>query len=117
VTVRGPALLELTGIGPSSAARLLADVGDIHHFADRDKFASWNGTAPLDASSGNQERLPERRVGARLSSALRILGHSSAGHGLWCHPAPTDRSVLPLRYLLPAALAVATAPAGQVLVG
>ena len=53
VTARGSALLELHGIGLSGAARLLADVGDIHRFADRDKFASWNGTAPLDASSGN----------------------------------------------------------------
>ena len=53
-TARGSTLLELHGIGPSGAARLLADVGDIHRFADRDRFASWNGTAPLDASSGNQ---------------------------------------------------------------
>ena len=56
VTARGSTLMELHGIGPASAARLLADVGDIHRFAGRDKFASWNGTAPLDASSGNQER-------------------------------------------------------------
>ena len=56
VTARGSTLLELHGIGPAGAARLLADVGDIHRFTDRDKFASWNGTAPLDASSGNQER-------------------------------------------------------------
>lgn len=47
LTARGSTLLELHGIGPSSAARLLADIGDIHRFADRDKFASWNGTAPL----------------------------------------------------------------------
>jgi transposase len=46
VTARGSTLLQLHGIGPSSAARLLADVGDIHRFADRDRFASWNGTAP-----------------------------------------------------------------------
>src|SRR6185437_2202439 len=32
---RGSTLLELNGIGPSAAARLLADVGDIHRFADR----------------------------------------------------------------------------------
>jgi transposase len=49
VTARGSTLLELHGIGPSSAARLLADVGDIHRFVGRDKFASWNGTALLDA--------------------------------------------------------------------
>ena len=54
VTARGSTLMDLHGIGPSGAARLLADVGDVRRFADRDRFASWNGTAPLDASSGNR---------------------------------------------------------------
>jgi transposase len=56
VTARGSTLTDLHGIGPSGAARLLADVGDIRRFRDRDRFASWNGTAPLDASSGAQQR-------------------------------------------------------------
>jgi hypothetical protein len=56
IQARGSTLMDLTGIGPSGAARLLVDVGDIHRFADRDRFASWNGTAPLDASSGEQKR-------------------------------------------------------------
>jgi transposase len=74
VTARGSTLLELPGIGPSSAARLLADVGDIHRFAGRDKFASWNGTAPLDASSGNQERHRLSRAGnRRINRALHIM--------------------------------------------
>jgi transposase len=74
VTARGSTLLELNGIGPSSAARLLADVGDIHRFADRDKFASWNGTAPLDASSGRQERHRLSRAGnRRINRALHIM--------------------------------------------
>jgi transposase len=33
VEARDCSLMTLTGIGPSSAARLLADVGDIHRFA------------------------------------------------------------------------------------
>ena len=74
VTARGSTLLQLHGIGPSSAARLLADVGDIHRFADRDRFASWNGTAPLDASSGNQERHRLSRAGnRRINRALHIM--------------------------------------------
>ena len=44
VTARGSTLLELTGIGPSGAARLLADVGDIHRFADG--TGSPRGTGP-----------------------------------------------------------------------
>lgn len=47
VVARGSTLLDLRGIGPSGAARLLADVGDVHRFANRDRFTSWNGTAPL----------------------------------------------------------------------
>jgi transposase len=33
VTDRGCTLTDLHGIGPSSATRLLADVGDIHRFS------------------------------------------------------------------------------------
>ncbi|WP_378742747.1 transposase [Nocardia brasiliensis] len=42
ITDHGSTLMELHGIGPSSAARLLADTADIHRFASRDRFASWN---------------------------------------------------------------------------
>jgi transposase len=74
VEARGSTLLELSGIGPSSAARLLADVGDIHRFADRNRFASWNGTTPLDASSGNQQRHRLSRAGnRRINPALHIM--------------------------------------------
>jgi transposase len=74
IAARGSTLMELTGIGPSGAARLLVDVGDIHRFADRDKFASWNGTAPLDASSGEQQRHRLSRAGnRRINRALHIM--------------------------------------------
>jgi transposase len=74
VLARGSTLMDLTGIGPSGAARLLVDVGDIHRFADRDKFASWNGTAPLDASSGEQQRHRLSRAGnRRINRALPIM--------------------------------------------
>ena len=56
VQARGSTLMDLTGVGPVVAARILADVGDTARFADRNRFASWTGTAPLDASSGEQIR-------------------------------------------------------------
>lgn len=66
--------MDLVGIGPSSAARLLADTGDIHRFANRDRFASWNGTAPLDASSGEQQRHRLSRAGnRRINRVLHIM--------------------------------------------
>ncbi|MEC3957635.1 IS110 family transposase [Nocardia sp. CDC153] len=74
VIERGCTLMDLHGIGPSSAARLLADVGDIRRFRDRDRFASWNGTAPLDASSGDQKRHRLSRAGNRkINRVLHIM--------------------------------------------
>ncbi|MFB8283063.1 IS110 family transposase [Nocardia colli] len=74
VLARGSTLMDLHGIGPSSAARLLADTGDIHRFGNRDRFASWNGTAPLDASSGAQQRHRLSRAGNRkINRALHIM--------------------------------------------
>jgi transposase len=46
----GTGLLDLYGIGPSGAARLLGDIGDISRFPTTGHFASWNGTAPIDAT-------------------------------------------------------------------
>jgi transposase len=74
VIARGSTLMGLHGIGPSGAARLLADVGDIGRFANRDRFASWNGTAPLDASSGAQQRHRLSRAGnRRINRTLHIM--------------------------------------------
>jgi transposase len=46
----GLTLMDLPGVGPIVAARILADVGDVTRFADRNRFASWTGAAPLGAS-------------------------------------------------------------------
>jgi transposase len=65
VLARGSTLMDLSGVGPVVAARILADVGDVSRFADRNRFASWTGTAPLDASSGEQNRHRLSRAGNR----------------------------------------------------
>jgi len=65
VLARGSRLMDLPGVGPVVAARILADVGDVARFADRNRFASWTGTAPLDASSGEQVRHRLSRAGNR----------------------------------------------------
>ncbi len=64
-SARGSRLMDLRGVGPVVAARTLADVGDIARFADRNRVASWTGTAPLDASSGEQNRHRLSRAGNR----------------------------------------------------
>jgi transposase len=65
VLARDSRLMNLPGVGPVVAARVLADVGDVARFADRNRFASWTGTAPLDASSGEQNRHRLSRAGNR----------------------------------------------------
>ena len=67
----GTSLLGLHGIGPTGAARLLVEVGDITRFPNRNHFASWNGSAPIEASSGDlrappavQGRQPSDQPGA-----------------------------------------------------
>ena len=56
VKATGTSLMDLHGIGPCGAARLLVEAGDITRFPNRAHFASWNGTAPIDASSGDHVR-------------------------------------------------------------
>jgi Transposase IS116/IS110/IS902 family len=74
VTATGTGLLHLYGIGPAGAARILGDVADVARFATRSRFASWNGTAPLDASSGEQKRHRLSRAGnRRINRALHIM--------------------------------------------
>jgi transposase len=53
-------------------ARLLVEVGDITRFPDRDHFASWNGTAPLDASSGDIRRFPNQEHNASYAGTAPI---------------------------------------------
>ncbi len=74
VAATGTSLMSLHGMGPSGAARLLVEVGDITRFATRAHFASWNGTAPIDASSGDQVRHRLSRAGNRqINRVLHIM--------------------------------------------
>ena len=79
VIARGSTLMDLPGVGPVVAARILADVGDVARFADRNRFASWTGTAPLDASSGEQIRHRLSRAGNRkMNHMLHIAAATQA---------------------------------------
>ena len=65
VLATGSTLMELPGVGPVVAARTLADTGDVARFADRNRYASWTGTAPIEASSGEVVRHRLSRAGNR----------------------------------------------------
>jgi transposase len=74
VAATGTGLLDLQGIGPSGAARLLVEVGDITRFPDNNHFGSWTGTAPIDASSGDNVRHRLSRGGNRqINRVLHIM--------------------------------------------
>jgi transposase len=75
VQATGSHLMDIHGIGPAGAARILADVGDVARFPDRGHFASWTGTAPIDASSGQHIRHRLSRAGnRRMNHVLYMAG-------------------------------------------
>jgi transposase len=70
----GSSLMDLNGIGPSGAARLIGDIGSIDRFHTAAHFASWNGTAPIEASPGDQRRHRLSRAGnRRINRVLHIM--------------------------------------------
>ena len=67
-------LTGLFGIGPVGAARILGDVRHVARFPTEAHFASWTGTAPIDASSGEQTRHRLSRAGnRRLNHVLHMM--------------------------------------------
>jgi transposase len=87
----GTTLTDLHGIGPSGAARLL-EVGDITRFPSKAHFASWNGTAPIDASSGDNVRHRLSRGGNRqINRVLHIMANVQLRHPTEAAPTSTAR--------------------------
>ncbi len=76
-------LTTLVGIGPLGAARILGEVRDIHRYANKDRFASANGTAPIAASSGATHRHRLNRGGNRR---LNRVIHTMALTQIRCDP-------------------------------
>jgi len=56
VDASGTTLTEIFGIGPILAARIVGTVGDVGRFPTKAHFASYSGTAPVVASSGDVVR-------------------------------------------------------------
>ena len=76
---------DITGIGAIGTALILGEVGDVRRFRTKHHFASYTGTAPIDVSSGDQDRHRLNRGGnRRLNYALHVaalvqIRHSSEG--------------------------------------
>src|SRR6266446_4180089 len=79
-----PALLELPGCGAVTAAKLLAEIGPISRFKTDAQLARHSGVAPLEASSGKNQRHRLDRGGNRqLNAALYRIAITQSRY----HPA------------------------------
>ena len=72
---------EVFGVGPVIAATVIGYVIDVSRFASRDHFAAYNGTAPIEVSSGNRKihRL-SRRGNRRLNHAIHMAAITQIRH-------------------------------------
>ena len=74
IEASGTTLTEIFGIGPILAARIIGTVGDVVRFPTKAHFASYSGTAPLEASSGELVRHRLSLAGNRkLNYALHMV--------------------------------------------
>ena len=73
IKASGTSLTEIYGVGPIVAAQLIGYAGDVRRFANRDAFASYNGTAPVEfASGGRVVHRVSQRGNRRLNHALHM---------------------------------------------
>jgi len=77
VEATGTKLTDIKGVGVATAAMLLGETGDVRRFPSKHHFATYNGTAPREWSSGGVETRRLSRAGNRkLNHALHIIALS-----------------------------------------
>jgi transposase len=81
VRASGTTLTRVFGVGPVIAGTIAGDVGDVARFPGRDHFASYNGTAPVEVSSGNRKihRL-SLRGNRRINHAIHMAAITQLRH-------------------------------------
>jgi transposase len=73
ITASGTSLTDLFGVGPIIACYLIGFSGDVSRFASRDRYAAYNGTAPVERSSGGRiVHRVSQRGNRRLNHALHL---------------------------------------------
>ena len=74
VEASGTTLTEIFGVGPILAARIIGTAGNVERFPSKAHFASYSGTAPVEASSGEVVRHKLSLAGNRkLNYALHMV--------------------------------------------
>jgi hypothetical protein len=81
VRASGTTLIEVFGVGPVIAGTIIGDIADVSRFPGRDHFASYNGTAPVEVSSGNRKvhRL-SLRGNRRINHAIHMAAITQIRH-------------------------------------
>lgn len=97
VAASGSTLPEIQGIGSILAAKIIGHAGDVTRFGSKSHFASYTGTAPVEASSGDVRRHRLNRAGNRqLNTALHtaaLVQNRDGGPGREHY----DRKILELK--------------------
>ena len=80
---RSKQLMQLSGIGPTTASALVASIGSGHDFSNGRQLAAWIGLVPGQYSSGGKMRLGRiTKAGDAYLRSLLILGARSILAGL-----------------------------------
>jgi transposase len=81
VKASGTSLTDIFGVGPVGAGIVVGDVADVSRFPGRDHFAAYNGTAPVEVSSGNRKvhRL-SLRGNRRINHAIHMAAITQIRH-------------------------------------
>ena len=81
VSASGTTVTDIYGVGPTCAAILVGHSGGVARFPNAAHFARFNGSAPIDASSGAVKRHRLNPRGNRqLNHALHIAAVTQVAH-------------------------------------
>ncbi|MGH2659247.1 MAG: transposase [Actinomycetota bacterium] len=81
VAASGTTLTTVFGISDVLAAKILGHTGDVSRFSSANRFASYTGTAPVEASRGEVTRHRLSRSGNRsLNNALHLAARVQIIH-------------------------------------
>lgn len=81
VAASNTTVTDVFGIGPILACYLIGFTGDIGRFNSRDRYAAYNGTAPVERSSGGRKiHRVSQRGNRRLNHALHMVAICQIRH-------------------------------------
>lgn len=90
VAASGTTTIDIFGVGPVVAATVVGVTGDVARFPTRDRFAAFNGTAPIEVSSGGRKVWRLSRRGNRtmnhaihMAAVTQLRFHHSPGRGYY----------------------------------